>query len=326
MELFTLALTYFAATAFFIFILLFGESPFFKNTPVATLHWLVTSGLCNSFDWLVERVCGQRGVRAVEGAYSVCCDRPNPALQIAYLVMVLGGFAMYWVHLLRLLPNPWVDEGHILSGSAAVLTSLALFVAASASDPGTVTRHPAHLAAWGALYPLDGALFPPKHCPTCDLPRPARSKHCRVCNRCVARHDHHCQWINNCVGFANLRLFLAFLVANLAMCLYGAVLAGLILGGEMQARGLLAVQLVNYRTGQVLPLWRVPSKLLEWVVYYYPLGAALALFLLVAAALMATFLAYQLYLLAEGRTQYEVFKARELHHCLLERAEAAQVE
>ncbi|GLC57570.1 hypothetical protein PLESTB_001241500 [Pleodorina starrii] len=332
MDLFVFAIGYFSATAFFIFILLFGESPVFRRTPVAALHWFVTVGICNGAEWLVARLFGSRGTRAVNRCFTACCERPNPALQLAYVVLVVGGFALYWTNLFSLLPNPWVDEGHILSGSASVLTSLALFLAASLSDPGTVSpsppgaAHPApapqQLAAWHLLYPLDGAIFPPKDCPTCRISRPARSKHCRVCNRCVARHDHHCQWINNCVGFNNMRIFLAFLTANLAMCAYGTVLACLILGGEMERRGMFAVRLINYRTGQVKPMWQLPGKLVEWLVVFYPVGMALALFMAVATLLMAAFLSYQIYLLAVGRTQYEVFKWRELHQQLTEQAEA----
>lgn len=64
---------------------------------------------------------------------------------------------------------------------ACVGISLALFVAACRSDPGTVTR--ANAAAHCALYPLDGAVWPAKDCETCGFARPARSKHCRVCGR-----------------------------------------------------------------------------------------------------------------------------------------------
>ena len=45
-----------------------------------------------------------------------------------------------------------------------------------------------------------------------------------------------------------------------AMCAYGAVLACVILGGEMEARGVWRLNLVNYATGRVVPMWRVPSK------------------------------------------------------------------
>ncbi|EFJ49363.1 hypothetical protein VOLCADRAFT_89714 [Volvox carteri f. nagariensis] len=392
MDLFTLTLIYLSATAFSIFILLFGESPIFKRTPIATLHWSLTTGLCDGMEWLVARLCGARGSKTGQertGSGAV----PRAELKnVAYLVMVVGGFALYWGNLFALLPNPWADEGHIavlprrltgsgvsshagliapcgvlraarvadpawvlgltgrappvpdphdaldspraammsLTGSASVLVSVALFLAASWSDPGTVhPGRPADLAAWHQLYPPDGALFPPaKECSTCGIVRPARSKHCRVCNKCVGRHDHHCQWINNCVGFNNLRIFLAFLVANLAMCAYGAVLACVILGGEMERRGMFSIQLVNYRTGQVLPLWRVPSRVVEWVVAFHPVASALTLFMGAATLLMAAFLSYQIYLLAVGRTQYEAFKWRDLHYALLEQAEreAAEVE
>ena len=68
------------------------------------------------------------------------------------------------------------------TGTAAALACLALFLAVSWSDPGTVT--PVNAAAHAALYPHDGVLYPErKQCATCCLPRPARSKHCRVCNK-----------------------------------------------------------------------------------------------------------------------------------------------
>ncbi|GIL45486.1 hypothetical protein Vafri_2721 [Volvox africanus] len=322
MDIFVFTIAYLSATAFFIFILLFGESPVFNGTPVAWLHWLVTTGICNVLEFLLLRVCGARGSRAVDSCITACCERPNPALQVAYVVMVVGGFVVYWTSLFVLLPNSWADEGHILAGSASVIASLALFVAASLSDPGTVRPHPpGDLAAWHRLYPLDGAIFPAKECSTCRLMRPARSKHCRVCNRCVARHDHHCQWINNCVGFNNLRVFLAFLIANVAMCGYGTVLAVLILGGEMEQRGMFSMRLINYRTGEVRPLWKTPRRLVEWLVVFHPVGVAMTLFMAVATLLLTFFLWYQIYLLMIGRTQYEVFKWREFHHALLEMAE-----
>ena len=45
MDLFLFAIGYLGLTAFFIGILLFGESPVFRNTPIASLHWFVTQGI-----------------------------------------------------------------------------------------------------------------------------------------------------------------------------------------------------------------------------------------------------------------------------------------
>lgn len=44
MDLISFGAWYLGATAGLLFILLFGESPFFQGTPVEKLHWLVTSG------------------------------------------------------------------------------------------------------------------------------------------------------------------------------------------------------------------------------------------------------------------------------------------
>lgn len=75
--------------------------------------------------------------------------------------------------------NPYCPPS--VTGTGCVLVCLGFFVAACRSDPGTVRRE--DLAAWAALYPLDGVVFPAKHCATCDMERPARSKHCGVCGR-----------------------------------------------------------------------------------------------------------------------------------------------
>ncbi|CDH10705.1 related to Palmitoyltransferase SWF1 [Zygosaccharomyces bailii ISA1307] len=65
------------------------------------------------------------------------------------------------------------------------------------------------------LFDYDNILFHPGvMCPSCRLPKPARSRHCRICNECVLVADHHCVWINNCVGKGNYFYFYAFLLCN----------------------------------------------------------------------------------------------------------------
>lgn len=52
---------------------------------------------------------------------------------------------------------------------------------------------------------------------------------CSTFHTCVVLSNTAAGWINNCVGLGNLRLFLLFLVSNVTMCLYGGVLACMIL-------------------------------------------------------------------------------------------------
>lgn len=69
-----------------------------------------------------------------------------------------------------------------------MMPSLVFFVLASWTDPGIVT--PENVEQYSRQYRLDGVLYQPRTCATCNIPKPARSKHCRVCNRYVLGLGH----------------------------------------------------------------------------------------------------------------------------------------
>lgn len=83
--------------------------------------------------WLIERLCGQKGTRAVEHVLECCCDRPNPTLQISYLFLMGVCYCLYVTNLFVLLPPGSV---HWVTGTLAVIHSLGWFVVACRSDPG----------------------------------------------------------------------------------------------------------------------------------------------------------------------------------------------
>ncbi|KAL6761035.1 DHHC palmitoyltransferase-domain-containing protein [Haematococcus lacustris] len=294
--------------------LLFGENLAFRGTPVSWLHWLLTSGIWSGVEGLVLRVCGEGGAQRLEALLVCCCDRPNPLLQVTYLVFLTSGYALYCVNIFSLLPNAWAGDHHIVSGTAWLLVAALTWLAACRSDPGTVTL--SSLQAHTALYPCDGVLWEEKWCVSCGLARPARSKHCRVCNRCIARHDHHCGWINNCVGLANLRLFWLFLAMHLGLCLYGAGLGVWALLGAADAAGVLRHQVLDYLSGRPKHLYLAPSRLLHWLVVFHPLAVAVTMFCVLASLLLLGFLAYHTALLLQGRTQYEAYRWRQLYQQL----------
>jgi hypothetical protein len=269
--------------------------------------------------WLIAQCCGEEGSAKVAEALE-CCDRPNPILQISYIVLILTGYGLYAWQLFALLHNnPWASTYHMYTGTSSMVACLLVFVAACSSDPGTITAR--NVKQHNVLYGCDGAVWPQKECKTCRLSRPARSKHCRTCDRCVARFDHHCAWINNCVGLGNLRLFLLFLLTNMVMCLYGGLLAVAILGGELKRHGVLDHRYMNWQTGEYVYLAKQPAKLLEWLLVYFPVGVALTVFMFMALILLSVFFGYQLYLISQGKTQYEAFRWIDLHKYLLEEEE-----
>jgi hypothetical protein len=135
----------------------------------------------------------------------------------------------------------------------AVAIGALLFVLTSFSDPGTVTAE--NVSQYLSAYPYDGIIFEEKECSTCKIARPARAKHCRICDKCVARFDHHCGWMNNCIGEKNTRYFVAFLVWHFLICLYGAVILGFILAGELKERKVVYI-LTGYSS-----LFRQPAPL-----------------------------------------------------------------
>ncbi|KAL4418925.1 hypothetical protein ABPG77_005219 [Micractinium sp. CCAP 211/92] len=213
-----------AVLLLFIATLLFGQNPLLARTPLPRLHRLLTRTAPAAAASAARRLGGRRAASLLEAASRLCCERSNPAVQILFLVLLVGCYTLFYRTIFPMLPLPRLPAWHKYTGTAAALLCLALFLAAGLADPGTIT--PSNAAAHAALYPPDGLWYPEKHCSTCQLPRPARSKHCRVCNRCIARVDHHCIWINACVGLANMRYFLGFLLATAGVCLYGAVPCG----------------------------------------------------------------------------------------------------
>ncbi|GAX82280.1 hypothetical protein CEUSTIGMA_g9709.t1 [Chlamydomonas eustigma] len=107
----------------------------------------------------------------------------------------------------------------------------------------------------------------------------------------------------------------------MAMCCYGGILAFAILGGELKRHGVLDHRYMDWQTGEYVYLAKQPAKLLEWLLVYFPVGVALTVFMVLACMLLSGFFAYQLYLISQGKTQYEAFRWIDLHKFLLEEEE-----
>ncbi|KAL6777535.1 hypothetical protein ACKKBF_B21850 [Auxenochlorella protothecoides x Auxenochlorella symbiontica] len=199
-----------------------------------------------------------------------------------------------------------------------MMPSLVFFVLASWTDPGVVT--PENVEQYNRQYRLDGVLYQPRTCATCNIPKPARSKHCRVCNRCIGRMDHHCIWLNTCIGTRNLRWFLAFLASTAAICIYGAVLGARIMHGHMGVEGAWKLARVRRGSGRLEYVSDSALTTLRYVLERYPVQFCLTFFLGVMGWVLTGFLGYHIFLILSGTTTNEASKWRALRKDLARQA------
>lgn len=318
MEFFSLMTVYCILFGAVLFVLLFGESEMFEGTAVETCHWLLSDGLCVGSSWALRRTLGNTAGARVETAVEEwLCNRPNPAMQLVYVALVVGGYWTFCVHAYDLL-GLYVSSVHRLLVPVAMLASIASWLATCWSDPGTVTRHnlEAHLLA----YPFDHVLYKPKECPTMGFTCPPRSKFCRVTRRRVAKFDHFCGWMNNAIGENNLRYFVTFLALHVALAGYGAWLCFYVVYGELTRRGLWEVSFEGsassrLRTdggggGAAAPVtlaqdWALLSK---FCMYHFGQLLMLGVFLVVLFVMLGAFLAYHACMIKDGVTTNETFK------------------
>ena len=303
-----------------LFVMLFGESEMFQGTPVEQLHWLITDGLCVGCSWVLKKIVGRAAGERVEAALGEFFDRPNPAMQLVYASLVMGGYWVFCVHAYDLIGGDGegaLSTWHRRAIPVAMLISIASWLATCWSDPGTVDARTldAHLAA----YPFDNVLYSPKLCPTLKVTCPARSKYCRVTRRRVGKFDHFCGWMNNAIGENNLRYFVSFLALHVALTSYGAWLCFAVIRGEISRRGLWGVAFEG-PGGAPTTLARDRALLFRFVMYHFSPIVMLGVFLVILAVMLGSFLGYHAWMIAEGVTTNETFKIKDYQRSARRRA------
>lgn len=310
--------------ALLLFVLLFGEAEMFEGTFVERLHWTLTDGVPYGASWVLRRVIGDARAEKIEAmAKEVLCERPNPAMQLIYVALVMGGYWVYCVHVEPLILAGSVSASHAVAVPVAMLISIASWLAVCFSDPGVVNAHT--LDAQLATYPHDNVLYKPKTCPTLGVTCPARSKYCRVTQRRVAKFDHYCGWMGNSIGENNLRYFITFLAVHVVLTSYGSWLCASAISGEIGRRGLWAAEFEpTHRTNGSLRLANDWSLLTKFVIYHFSPAVTLALFLGILVVMLGAFLGYHLWLIHMGMTTNESFKWSDYERFLRRTAKAEE--
>uniref|UniRef100_A0A0V0IF23 S-acyltransferase n=1 Tax=Solanum chacoense TaxID=4108 RepID=A0A0V0IF23_SOLCH len=284
-----------------------GQWPIFAGTFIQKIHFFLTFGACDYFRRFVGAVFGQRGSNALFCVEYYCCDRPNPTLQVIYLGIIGASYYLIVQSAFKYIPGHYLGEVHRYISLLAVGGGILLFLLTSFSDPGTVNA--GNVSHYLSAYPYDNIIFSEKECPTCKIPKPARSKHCSICDRCVARFDHHCGWMNNCIGEKNSRYFMAFLLWHFLLCIYGAVAIALVLAGRLKELRVIDILTVYY--GFEKSFSSLAPHVAVWLLDSYNTQILIMVFLAIISMLLAGFLAYHTKLCVTNTTTNETFKWQE---------------
>ncbi|XP_058738607.1 probable protein S-acyltransferase 17 isoform X1 [Vicia villosa] len=294
-------------TALVVVSFLCGRWPIFDGTFIQRINYFLTFGAYDYFLRFVGAVFGSKCTDAVLSVEYYCCDRPNPLLQIIYLVII--SFTYYFVASSSFvyIPGYYLSATHKYTSFYAAAVGILLFLLTSFCDPGTIKAE--NVSQYLAAYPYDNIIFSEKECSTCKIPKPARSKHCSICNRCVARFDHHCGWMNNCIGERNTRYFMAFLLWHFLLCMYGTVAVCLILAGRLKELKVVYILTVYY--GIENSFWDLAPHVAQWLLGSYNTQILLIVFLAIVGMLLAGFFGYHAKLCLSNTTTNETFKWQE---------------
>ncbi|EEQ43216.1 palmitoyltransferase SWF1 [Candida albicans P76067] len=205
--LFTLIVCLTIISSLATFLLLFGDSPSFRNTPIQKLRnslLSISRDIFQFYHWLDEKLNGQ------------LLKILNWLVPVGYVMVVTVCFQQFLTHTLPMLSSPGLFRLFTIYFSMVLI--YASTILATFSDPGRITT--INLKSY-PYTPNQLIFFDGKTCSTCHIAKPARSKHCSVCNQCFLLYDHHCVWINNCVGYYNYKWFMLFLISNINMLGYG---------------------------------------------------------------------------------------------------------
>ncbi|KAF4694099.1 zinc finger protein [Perkinsus olseni] len=313
---------YLAVVGFGMAVFLLGKSD--GNSVFDRVYRAATEYVPNAIKFVLRILCcgSDRGGVALDSAWNYTCNEANPIVQIVYLSLVVGGYFLYVIFGYPLLPNTYLGEYHKYVGFLVFVLCIYTFAAASITDPGIITKRNVH--AISKIYPMDEILFHEKECSTCKQPKPARSKHCSLCNCCVARFDHHCVWINNCVGVNNVHWFIAFLLANTALCVYGAIVGVISLMAVVKERDLWNARFINPTTGeQFTASYRI---IFQWLLTHEYIMIAMITLCTIMSIVLVGFTSWHLYLAASNVTTNESAKWRTIHDYLKKENREAELD
>ena len=147
------------------------------------------------------------------------CCMTGPEHDARFQIFTMLTYLMAYF-LWSVLTSLFVGYTNILMAFVPFLTisvSLANFLLAACSDPGTLVRRQT-LESVSVV--MDES---PTYCRSCRARREVGTYHCDYCDTCVREIDHHCNVVGNCIGARNKVYFHMMLVFALFSIVFEAI-------------------------------------------------------------------------------------------------------
>lgn len=235
--------------------------------------------------------------------YDYLVYKPNPVVQIFYLLLVLILFLLYYFFgIKKYMPHRVIPYNLIYVLYTILFFALYIFYLCSITDPGIIKKK--NIPLLKQKYPYDFLFNSDKPmCKKCNFPKINRSKHCRVCDKCIEKFDHHCIWINNCVGAKNFKYFFYFIFIHWVLVTYGAILALAFFYFEIKDKKLLNQVYYDVQTKQQFKAtYMTVFRYLLWKDYCL---FATTLMLMATSIFLGYFMYYQFKLIVKNLTSSE---------------------
>ena len=235
--------------------------------------------------------------------YDYLVNKPNPVVQIFYLLLVLFLYLLYYFYGIKIyFPHKVLSYNLIYILYTILFFSLYIFYLCSISDPGIIKKK--NISYLKKKYPYDFLFNSDKpECKKCNFPKINRSKHCRICDKCIEKFDHHCIWINNCVGAKNMKYFFYFIFIHWILVTYASVLSLSFFYYEIQEKNLFNQIYFNVQTKErYKATFMTVFRFLLWE--HYVLFAT-TFMLLATSIFLMVFMSYQFKLFIKNLTSTE---------------------
>lgn len=259
----------------------------------------------------MRKVCGAWAADKAGALLHWLVFKPNPVVQIIYLILAGGGFYVYVTTTYFVYcPAPYIPTWHRITGTIVMFTSYFTFYMASTRGPGII-KNQEDADRCVKMYEYDEVMYKSGTiCKTCNIVKPPRSKHCIVCNMCVEKFDHHCIWLNNCIGRKNYKWFLGFLFAHIWICLYSVVMASIVWWNDWNKWVEHGIMFVSHITGEEY----APTKLMHFKYLFlikHPMYFCVVCITFAVIFIIIFFIMWHLDMASKNETTNEQFKRKD---------------